>query len=289
MRDLIAATRPRQWSKNGLIVVAPLAGGTLLADEVAIKVAIAFVLFSLGSAAMYLLNDVIDRERDAAHHAKRDRPVASGRLSVRRAISASVLLSALALGGAMALTNTGFTAVLAVYLGGTTIYSLRLKHEALYDIVLIASGFLLRALAGGLATDTPLSTWFLVTATSGALFIAAGKRSSELDTLGTTDGSTRPSLAAYTPGYLRFLWTATGTVTVAAIVVWGLEIAVASARPGIAQASVAPLSLAILRYASWIDRAQAEAPEEVIRHDPGLVVLGLLWAALLFASTPAFA
>lgn len=289
MRDLMSAMRPRQWMKNSLVLIAPLAGGTLLDAPVAVQVGIAFVVFSLASSAMYLLNDVVDRERDAAHPVKRDRPVAAGRLTARRAVTASVILSAVALAVAIVLSTPAFAALIAVYLGGTTLYSLWLKHEALYDVVLIAAGFLLRALAGGLATGTPLSAWFLVTTASGALFVAAGKRASELDALAHTDGSTRPSLAAYTPGYLRFLWTATGTVTVTAIVVWSLEVAVDSLRPGLAQASVAPLALAILRYAWWIDRADAEAPEDVLRRDRGLVVLGVLWAALLFASTPAFA
>lgn len=289
MRDLLAAMRPRQWVKNSLVLIAPLAGGTLLDAPVAVQVGIAFVVFSLASSAMYLLNDVVDRDRDSAHPVKRDRPVAAGRLTARRAVTASVVLSALALAIASALSTPGFAALIAVYLGGTTLYSLRLKHEALYDVVLIAAGFLLRALAGGLATGTPLSAWFLVTTASGALFVAAGKRASELDALADTDGATRPSLVAYTPGYLRFLWTATGTVAITAIVVWSLEVAVGSPRPGLAQASVAPLTLAILRYAWWIDRGDAEAPEDVLRRDRGLVVLGVLWATLLFASTPALA
>lgn len=289
MRALLTAMRPRQWGKNLLVAIAPLAAGTLLDVDVAIQVLVALVAFTLASSSMYLLNDILDRERDAAHPTKRWRPVAAGELSVRHAGGASILLSIAAVGGATALSTPSLAAVIAVYVTSTAVYSMRLKHESLYDIVMIASGFLLRALAGGLATGTPLSAWFLVTTTSGALFVAAGKRASELAASGATVGSARPSLNHYTPGYLRFLWTTTGTVTITAIVVWGLDAAVAASRPGLAQASVAPLSLAILRYASWIDRGEAEAPEDVLRRDPALAALGAAWAVLLFASTPALA
>ena len=284
---LVRAMRPRQWTKNVLVVVAPLAGGRLLDPGVPPRALGAFVLFALASSAMYLLNDIVDRERDAAHPAKRSRPVASGLLPVRTAAAASVTLALLAVAGSVALGPAPLAAVIAVYLSATTLYSLRLKHEALWDVVLVASGFLLRAIAGGAATGTPVSAWFLVTATAGALFIAAGKRASELAAVPAGEVSTRPSLAVYTPGYLRFVWTAAATVTVTATAVWGLEVAVGSVRPVLAQVSVAPLALAVLRYGWWIDRGEAEAPEDVLRGDRSLVVLGTLWAALLLGSTGA--
>ena len=270
-----------------LVVIAPLAGGRLLEPGVALRVLGAFVLFALASSAMYLLNDIVDRERDAAHPVKRSRPVASALLPVRMAATASVTLALLAVAGSVALGPVPLVTVIAVYLGATTLYSLQLKHEALWDIVLIASGFLLRAVAGGAATGTPVSAWFLLTATAGALFVAAGKRASELASVPAGAVSTRPSLAAYTPGYLRFVWTAAATVTVTATAVWGLEVAVGSARPVLAQVSVAPLALAVLRYGWWVDRGEAEAPEDVLRGDRSLVALGAMWAALLLGSTGA--
>ena len=284
---LLRAMRPRQWTKNVLVVVAPLAGGRLLEPGVGLRVLGAFMLFALASSAMYLLNDIVDRERDAAHPMKRSRPVASGLLPVRTAAVASIALALLAVAGSVALGPMPLAAVIAVYLGATTLYSLRLQHEALWDVVLVASGFLLRAVAGGAATGTPVSAWFLVTATAGALFVAAGKRASELAAVPAGSVATRPSLAAYTPGYLRFVWTAAATVTVTATAVWGLEVAVGSARPVLAQVSVAPLALAVLRYGWWVDRGEAEAPEDVLRGDRSLVALGAMWAALLLGSTGA--
>lgn len=287
MSAVIAAMRPRQWVKNLLVVGAPLAGGRLLEAGVGVRVLGAFVVFSLASSATYLLNDVVDRERDAAHPRKRSRPVASGRLTVRAASATSLVLASLAIAGAVVMGPPGLVAVIVVYLAGTTLYSMALKHQALYDVVVVATGFLLRAIAGGVATATPVSTWFLVTATSGALFLAAGKRASELAAADVDEAATRPTLSGYSPGYLRFVWTVAATVTVTATAVWGLEVAVGSARPAIAQASVAPLSLAVLRYAWWVDRGEAESPEEVLRRDPSLLVLGGIWGLLLLASTGA--
>lgn len=289
VRTFVSALRPRQWGKNLLVVVAPLAGGRLLEPDVALRVLAAFMIFVAASSAMYLLNDIADRHRDAEHLVKRNRPIASGLLSVRHAIAGSVLLASAALAGAALLGPPALVSVIALYVGATVLYTWRLKHEPLYDVVLIASGFLLRALAGGVATGTPISAWFLVTATFGALFIAVGKRASEHANSTGAVGTTRPSLAAYSTNYLRFLWMLAATVTVTSAAVWGLEVATSSARPGLAQASVAPFTLAILRYAWWIDRAEAEAPEEVLRNDRGLLVLGGLWGLLLLLSTGALA
>lgn len=284
---VLEAVRPRQWVKNLLVVVAPLAAGQLLSPGAAVRVFVAFVVFSVAASAMYLLNDVVDRERDRVHAVKRSRPIASGRMSLRAAVVGTVLLSVSALVGAAMLGPWAFVGVVGAYLGGTILYSLRLKHEALWDLVLVASGYLLRAVAGGVVTGTPVSAWFLVTATAGALFVAAGKRASELAAVPDGGGMSRPSLAAYSPGYLRFVWTVAATVTVTATAVWGLEVAVGSARPGLAQASVVPLALAVLRYGWWVDRGEAEAPEDVLREDRSLVVLGGVWALLLLGSTGA--
>lgn len=287
MRDVLVAMRPRQWVKNLLVVVAPLAAGRILEPDIALRTLGAFVVLSLAASATYLLNDVVDRERDAAHPVKRSRPVASGRLRVRNAGTAGAVLAVLALAGASLVGPTGLVTIVVVYLVATALYTLRLKHEPLYDVVLIAAGFLLRAIAGGVATATPVSAWFLVTATSGALFIAAGKRASELANVDVDGAITRPSLAASTAGYLRFVWTLGATLTVTATALWALEVAVASPRPGLAQASVVPLALAVLRYGWWVDRGEAEAPEDVLRRDPGLVVLGGVWGLLLLGSTGA--
>lgn len=277
---MLRATRPRQWVKNLLVLAAPLAGGRLLEQGVAGRAAIAFLVFTLASASVYLLNDLLDRELDAQHPVKRHRPVASGAVSVRLAGTLSAVLAAASLGTALASGATGLSAVVLAYLSMTVAYSRWLKHQPLLDIAVIAAGFLLRAAAGGIATATPLSTLFLITATAGALFIAAGKRASELAAVGSGEAA-RPSLAGYTPSYLRTIWTIAATVALVGVALWAIEVAGVSPRPGAARAAIAPFSLLLLRYAWWIDRGEAEAPEDVVRRDPLLGVLALLGVALM--------
>jgi len=279
--DLLRATRPRQWPKNLLVLAAPLAGGRLLEPGVAGQALAALGVFILASASVYLLNDVLDRERDAQHPVKRARPIASGAVSVRLAGTTSALLAVAALAGSAATGRPALTGIVALYLVMTAVYSRWLKHQPLLDIALIAAGFLLRAAAGGAATATPLSTLFLVTATAGALFIAAGKRASELASLTDAGTTTRPGLAGYTPTYLRTVWTVALTVTLVGVALWAIEVAGASPRPTPARAAIAPFSLVLLRYAWWIDRGEAEAPEEVLRRDPTLVVLAALGVVLM--------
>jgi decaprenyl-phosphate phosphoribosyltransferase len=279
--DLLRATRPRQWPKNLLVLAAPLAGGRLLEPGIAGRATVAFVVFTLASASVYLLNDLLDRELDAAHPVKRLRPVASGAVSVREAGALSAVLAVAAIGGSLASGSVGLSAIVLGYLVMTVAYSRWLKHQPLLDIAIIAAGFLLRAAAGGVATDTPLSTLFLITATAGALFVAAGKRASELAAIGQSQEPTRPSLAGYTPAYLRTIWTIAATVALVGVALWAIEVAGSSPRPGAARAAIAPFSLLLLRYAWWIDRGEAEAPEDVFRRDPLLAVLALLGLALM--------
>ena len=279
--DLLRATRPRQWPKNLLVLAAPLAGGRLLEPTVTGQALAALVIFTLASASVYLLNDVLDRELDAQHPVKRSRPIASGALSVRTAAWTSALLAIASLAASVATGRPALTGIIALYLTMTVAYSRWLKHQPLLDIALIAAGFLLRAAAGGAATATPLSTLFLITATAGALFIAAGKRASELASTSGPSAAARPGLAGYTPGYLRTVWTVALTVALVGAALWAIEVAGTSPSPTPARAAIAPFSLLLLRYAWWIDRGEAEAPEEVLRRDPTLVVLGALGVLLM--------
>jgi decaprenyl-phosphate phosphoribosyltransferase len=273
--------RPRQWPKNLLVLAAPLAGGRLLEPGIAGRAGVALLVFTLASASVYLLNDILDRELDAQHPTKRDRPVASGAVSVAAAGTSSAVLAITAVFGSIASGSQGLTIIVLGYLVMTVAYSRWLKHQPLLDITVIAAGFLLRAAAGGVATETPLSTLFLITSTAGALFVAAGKRASELAAVSDGEAPARPSLAGYTSSYLRTIWTIAATVALVGVALWAIEVAGASPRPGAARAAIAPFSLLLLRYAWWIDRGEAEAPEDVFRRDPLLAVLALLGLALM--------
>lgn len=280
---LIAALRPRQWLKNVLVFAAPLAAGSLLEPDVLVPALVAFVSFCLMSSATYLVNDVRDVESDRAHPTKRSRPIAAGQLSPGAAVAAAAVLAVVALGLAL-WVNLGLFGVLLAYAVFTLAYSLFLKHEPVIELALLSMGFLLRAIAGGVAAELPISRWFLIVAGFGSLFMAAGKRFSELEHL-LRDGNgsaehTRRSLAGYTPAYLRFVWGTAAAVTITAYCLWAFEVGLAESSFPWAEWSVLAFVLAILRYAADVDRGDAEAPEDVVLKDRALLAMGAVWLVL---------
>lgn len=277
---LIAALRPRQWLKNVLVFAAPLAAGSIFELDVLVPTLLAFVVFCLMSSATYLINDIKDVDADRAHPTKQYRPIAAGEISVPVALVTAAVLAVASLAIAIAVSVSLFGIVLA-YAVFTLAYSLFLKHEPVIELALLSLGFLLRAIAGGAAADLPISPWFLIVAAFGSLFMAAGKRFSELQRAGDDpDAPRRRSLAGYTPTYLRFVWGLAAAVTITAYCLWAFEVGLADSSFPWSQWSVLPFVLAILRYALDVDRADAEAPEEVVLRDRALQVLGLAWLIL---------
>ena len=278
---LVAALRPRQWLKNVLVFAAPLAAGSLFTPDVLIPALLAFVVFCLMSSATYLINDVRDVEADRAHPTKRFRPIASGEVSPTAAVITALVLAAASLVLAF-LVSTSLLGIVAAYAVFTLAYSLFLKHEPVIELALLSMGFLLRAIAGGAAADLPISPWFLIVAAFGSLFMAAGKRFSELEhSRSISDGTPhRHSLDGYTSSYLRFVWGVAAAVAITAYCLWAFEVGLGESSFPWAQWSVLPFVLAILRYAIDIDRASAEAPEDVVLRDRVLQILGVAWLVL---------
>jgi len=277
--------RPRQWLKNVLVFAAPLAAGSIFEWNVLWPSLVAFVSFCLMSSATYLLNDVRDVEADRAHPVKQYRPIAAGQLRPSVAMSAAIVLVVLSV--ALALwVNAGLAGVVVAYAVFTTSYSLFFKHEPVIELGLLTMGFLLRAIAGGVAADLPISEWFLIVTGFGSLFMAAGKRYSEMDrNLRTAVEDAHPvalrrSLAGYTPTYLRFVWATSAAVAITAYCLWAFEVAQSPSSYPWAAWSILPFVLAILRYAIDVDRGEAEAPEDVVLKDRVLLVIGAIWLVL---------
>ena len=276
--SLLRAMRPKQWVKNLLVLAAPFAAGEITDPDVARATLLAFASFCLASSAVYLLNDAADVEADRLHPTKRHRPIAAGHLSQRVAVAVAVVLAA----GSLILAAIPGPSLLVLMLGYLALqvaYTLGLKHQPVLDIAVVASGFLLRAVAGGVAADLPISEWFLLVAGFGSLFIVAGKRYSELHVLGS-DSGTRRSLVRYTESYLRFIWGIATAVTIMSYCLWAFR------EPevgGIAwQAlSIAPFVLGMMRYAVNIDVGLAGTPEDIVWRDHILQVLGVLWLFLV--------
>jgi decaprenyl-phosphate phosphoribosyltransferase len=244
----LRAMRPKQWVKNVLVLAAPVAAGQLFVPSVLIPSAWAFLAFSLVSASIYLINDVRDVDADRLHPKKRFRPIAAGELSptIAWVLAAVTVTAALTIGFWVAPL---LGSVLAFYWVLQVCYSFFLKNQPIIDLAMVAAGFLLRAVAGGVASGLALSQWFLLVASFGSLFMVAGKRYSELKELGNEAG-TRASLERYTKSYLREVWSI----------------------------SIAPFTLALLRYAMKVDQGKAGEPEDVVLSDRTLQVFALLWA-----------
>lgn len=280
---LVVAMRPRQWAKNVLVFAAPLAAGQLFDLDVLVPSIGAFVAFCLISSATYLINDARDVETDRRHPKKAHRPIAAGHLSTTTAIVAAVILAAAAIALSFVI-STALAGVVVAYAVFTLAYSLALKHEPVIELALLAMGFLLRAIAGGAASGLPISPWFLIVAGFGSLFMAAGKRYSELDRFDRDEdadvGTRRKSLDGYTLSYLRFVWGIAAAVTITAYALWAFDVAETPSSFPWAEWSVLPFVLAILRYGVSIDRGRAEAPEDTALGDKVLLLLGLAWLVL---------
>ena len=281
---MIAAMRPRQWAKNVLVFAAPLAAGRLLEVDVFWASVGAFVMFCVISSATYLINDIKDRESDREHPSKGKRPIAAGELSVPLAISLAVVLAVIALVGSYAIAPT-LAAVVLAYAVFTVSYSMLFKHEPVIELALLSMGFLLRAVAGGAASDLPISQWFLIVAGFGSLFMAAGKRFSEFkreEITGSQSENRRKSLEGYSLSYLQFVWGTAAAVTIMGYALWAFDVAQTPSSLAWAEWSVLPFVLAILRYGIVIDKGDAEAPENAVTADKALLLLGAAWL-ILFA------
>lgn len=280
---LVAAMRPRQWLKNVLVLAAPLAAGKIFDPEVLLHCLVAAIAFCLVSSGGYLLNDLLDIASDRAHPTKRFRAIASGALPARVAWPAMVLLIVLPLGVTFLLGYLWFSLTLLAYILMQTAYCLKLKHEPVLDILVVAGGFVLRAISGAAVAELPLTQWFLLAVSSGSLFMVAGKRYSEkLESEGKEESHTRSTLAVYTPGYLRFVWSVAAALTMITYALWALFINGEDSLWSIA--SVVPFGAALFLYALNIEKGAAATPENIVLGDTRLLACGAIWAALFAIS-----
>jgi decaprenyl-phosphate phosphoribosyltransferase len=272
---LLRACRPRQWTKNLLVLAAPLAAGAITWAGVAGQVIGAFVALCMLASATYLFNDVRDREQDRVHPRKRTRPVAAGELSPRAAVTAGVLLALAGLGLAAAIAP-GLAAVGAGYVALTVSYSLWWRRVVVADILAIAAGFVLRALAGGVATDIYLSRWFVIVTACGAVFLVAAKRYAELHEQ-VVPRLERPTLRRYSLRGLRLTLAAAALLASIAYISWAFTRPSHLVWYGL---SIVPFLLWLTRYASLAGAGAAQAPEELILRDRTLLALSLVWGLL---------
>lgn len=280
-RGVLRSLRPHQWVKNVLVFAAPVAAGVINDPDVLRNVLLAFVAYCIAASGTYLINDASDVESDRRHPTKRNRPIAAGIVPVPLALGlgAVLIVGALALGFTVN-RNLGFT--LLAYLGLTTAYTFWLKQMPVYDIVAVAAGFVLRAIAGAAATGVPISEWFFIVTSFGALFMVSGKREGERNTLQGDAAAVRATLGIYTANYLAYLRSVASGVVLIGYCLWTFE----SANNSLSDAgfwfqlSIVPFAIAILRYALLLDRGEGGEPEKLVLSDRPLLFAGACWAMI---------
>jgi 4-hydroxybenzoate polyprenyltransferase len=276
--NLVSSLRPGQWTKN-LLVFAGLLFGRRLFDLAACERAFgAFVVFCMLSGVVYLINDIADRHADRQHPLKARRPIASGTVTVRQALGVAVVLAAAALGGSLML-GWPFFAVAVAYLTLLVLYSGPLKGIVIIDVLTIAAGFVLRAVAGAVAVDVDISHWLLVCTVLLALFIALSKRRHELVLLADGAMSHRPILGEYSPYLLDQMISVVTASTLVAYIFYTIspETELKFGTPWLGLTIPFPL-YGIFRYLYLVHRREGGgSPADLLLTDRPLLACVALW------------
>jgi 4-hydroxybenzoate polyprenyltransferase len=274
---VLVSLRPRQWVKN-LFVFAGLVFGQRLFTPAVWPALAAFAIFCVLSGAIYLVNDVADRDKDRLHPKKRERPIAAGRLPARVALGVAVVLAAGGLTAAAAL-STGVLIVSVAYVTLLAAYSVWLKHIVIVDVLTVAVGFVLRALAGTLAIDVAISGWLLICTVLIALFLALGKRRHEYLTLEGEAARHRPILAEYSAGLLDQMIAVVTASTVTAYALYTMSPeTVAKFHTQLLPATLPFVLYGIFRYLYLLYRRRLGGnPSELFLNDRALLVNTACW------------
>jgi decaprenyl-phosphate phosphoribosyltransferase len=277
LKAIVRTARPKQWTKNVLVFAAPAAAGVLDQRDALLKTLVAFIGFCLAASGTYFLNDAKDAEVDRLHPTKRLRPIAAGDLDARTARIIAVVLILLSVAVTAPINDFKLTGVIAGYVLVTISYTQWLKYEPVIDLAAVASGFVFRAIAGGVATNVTLSDWFLIVAGAGSLFIVTGKRHAELVELGSDSSEHRRTLGAYSTAFLGYVRAVSSGVMITAYCLWAFENAAHTGDDTWFRLSIVPLVIAVLRYALVVDQGGGGAPEEVVLSDRTLQIVGVIW------------
>ncbi len=284
VRAMASGMRIPQWIKNGLVFIAPAASGRFFRTEVFENSLIAFATFCAIASCIYLVNDIRDVDDDRSHPSKRFRAIASGQLTISVAVAMAVLLGIAACLMPLALNHPlGLYLILGIYVIESFSYIAGIKRVAIVEMAFVASGFFLRAYAGAVASQIPVSEWFLVVISFGALFLVVGKRSAELRNVGTKN---RAVLKEYTPEFLNAALTLAATVVVTAYCLWAFDTS-ATGLSSVKHLTIAirltvvPVVLAVLFIIRGAASPDGEAPEDLLLRNHTVQVLAVVWAALV--------
>ena len=276
---LLLSLRPGQWTKNLLVFAGVLFGRRLLEAGAVLDACAAFAIFCALSGVAYLVNDILDRESDRAHPGKASRPIASGALPVPAAAIAAVVLGGGALAGALALSRD-MAVVAAAYLTLQVLYSSLLKHVVILDVLTIAVGFVLRAVAGAVAVDVEISHWLLVCTILLALFIALAKRRHEIVLLAGGAAGHRPILGEYSAYLLDQMIGVVSASTLIAYIFYTISPETQAKFGTIWLGLTIPFPLyGIFRYLYLVHlREGGGSPADLLLNDRPLLACVALWA-----------
>jgi decaprenyl-phosphate phosphoribosyltransferase len=275
MRAVVVTLRPRQWIKNLLVIAAAGAAGALGHDDVPVRVGLAFIAFCLLASGVYAVNDVRDAAEDRQHPRKRNRPVAAGQLDARAALALGAALVAAGLTLCLILRPL-LLLVGAGYVALTLSYTVLWRRIVILDVLAIACGFVLRAVAGGVAAPVTLSRWFVAVVTFSALFVAAGKRLAELRRTNGTELSRRGVLRFYNGARLRAIVIASAALALFAYCVWAFELPSVGGIPW-RPLTIIPFTMCVARYVARVQTGDGEAPEELVLRDRWIQLAGIAW------------
>ena len=282
---MLRLLRPRQWTKNLLVFAALVFARDLFDASAALIAALGFAAFCLASSSVYVINDLLDAELDRSHPIKRNRPIASGAVSPGAAAGVAAVLTITSLALAFWITPA-FGVSVVLYIVLTHFYSLVGKNVVILDVLLIAFGFVIRAIAGALAISVPISDWFILCAAFLALFMAVSKRKAELVALGEDAGNTRPVLDRYTETSLN---TYTAVTMAATLICYGLYVLDFHRATGddsrLLMLTFPLVIFGVFRYHHLAESTDmGDKPEEVLLRDRPIQMCGLGFGILAVVS-----
>ena len=285
MLNYIRLMRPSQWIKNTIVLAGPAFGLRFLD----IRVAIVFAAFCLVASASYVINDIVDREADKAHPTKRNRPIAAGKVSAASALVWAVILFLVAAGGSYAALPRNAVAIVVIYFFLILAYSLFLKKRPILDVVIIAVGFVLRAVAGAEAVAVFVSPWLMICTFTLCMFMGFGKRRCELAIFTDKEEANahRSTLLRYTPELLSHLTSVSAGIAVMTFLLYTMDVGSNAPAPPFAKQYLLytlPLVVyGVFRYAMLIETGKYAGPTEILIKDKALLATCVLWAVCAMA------
>ena len=292
----IKVARPIHWIKNLAIFAAVFLSGIMFDDNYLLITIKAFIAFCLASSATYIFNDLLDAKNDRIHPTKRFRPIASGALPIPFAILEALLLAAISLIISRGINSLFFILIFS-YLTLQFLYSVKLKNIAIVDIIVIATGFVMRVYAGAFVVNAHLSVWFLLCVISVALFLASGKRRAEMNLIGNDKTLTRKSLGdykkellnSYVTMFANASWMSWALFTFfespkASLPFWLVlaELSRATTIDKLLMLTIPVTIFGLMRYESLIFENRSETPEKLLLTDKSLIVAVALWVVIVY-------